>query len=832
MEQLKTKGSTERVKVLLETLKKRGFSDRSGEWFEKETLENIAVDENFIRIPIIERKAKAFKVMLEAMTNDKKYAHTRTYEIKPSELIVGVIPMGSLGFGKIFPNYLTDLEKDVAFFSNRDVVSVLGHNSPDYNRVLSVGLKGIISECVKRREIIKKERELREITQRERKSIWFFNAVEICCNAVVDYTRKFAALAEREAKKTDDETRKQELLEIARICRKVPYEPAETFHEALQSIYFVHLVFHSTGSHLSLGRLDQVLQPFLEKSLNAGETDLPKAQELVECFLIKCAERLTLTMNYIEKQDHCDFATGMGNNPFLVDQEASINQFMQNIVLGGQTHKGEDATNQCTYLFLNACAGVGLPTPVINVRFHKNSPEKLYYEVSRCSLNANNGQPVIYNDEVIVPGLNSENKIPLYEARDYVIDGCWEVLLNGKCDFTYNMVNLLPVLECTLNGGALMSGGTAQLRGRKMSLLTPLADKIETFDKLKEIFAKHLQLFTNKAGLQIYSFYCLEGSVTPVPFFSSMLGNCLERGLDKTWAGANYNIGGIVFIALPNVANSLVSIKKYVFDTRKYALEEVVKALKSDYNGKPEWQQMKKDFIQAPKFGNNDPEVNEVMKWLTETIHNSLKKAQDLSNYVYLDIPKKRDKEKVIKLRAMAEYEGPAMKERFGHNFNIVFTAGSGTFELYAHFGIGCAASADGRGKDQPVAPNCSPYSGTAVNGEGAILESLKDLGLNRFGTGVMTDICLEKNETTQEKLIEVYKKFIRSNGSILSLTIVGSEIIKEVYKLCNEVRAGLKPVEVLDEYADINVRVGGWNGPFITLSKVHQEDYIKRVIH
>ena len=183
-------------------------------------------------------------------------------------------------------------------------------------------------------------------------------------------------MAEKNAAKEQAKERKAELLEIARICRKVPLNPAESFYEAVHSIWFVHLALHSTASHLSLGRLDQILQPYLEKSLNDGSVTEARAQEIFECFLVKAAERLTLTTEFLEKQDHTDFATGMGANPFLVDQEVTVNQFMQNIVIGGQTPEGNDAVNKCTGLILEACASVGLATPVLNVRLHKGSSDK------------------------------------------------------------------------------------------------------------------------------------------------------------------------------------------------------------------------------------------------------------------------------------------------------------------------------------------------------------------------------------------------------------------------------------------------------------------------
>ena len=826
-------GSTERVERLLTLLRERGLSNRSEEWFTLDMLPDIAPDEAAGDLSLIERRAMAFKGMLEAMTNEAYSQKTRTYEIKPGELLVGIMPMGSLGLGKVFPNYLTPMEKDVAFYASRGVGSVLGHNSPDYSKVLKTGLGGILKICDKRLAAMRARRpDLIDKHWCKWKKFSFFKAVKTCCNAVVAYSVRFAELADRMACDEQDPVRKAELMEIARICRKVPLEPAESFYEAVQSIWTIHLAMHSTVSHLSLGRLDQVLQPYLEKSLAKGEIDEDKARELLECFFIKCAERLNLTMKYAVEQDHQDFGTGMGHSPFLVDQEATINQFMQNIVIGGQTRQGKDATNQCTFLFLDACRQVGLPTPIVNLRLHKNSSKELRKKAVECSLDGDNGLPVIYNDDIIIPAFSRHRDIPLEEARDYVVDGCWEVLMNGKCDFTYNMVNLMTVMECALNGGALLSSGTAQLRGLKMSYLSSLAPQLRTFEDLKKVFVKHLQLFTNKAGMQLYSFYALEGSVTPVPFFSAMLGDCLQKGVDKTWGGADYTIAGMVFIALPNVANSLAAIKEWVYDKGEYSLEEVVQALRNNFEKSDREKEMQGRFEQSPKFGNNLKEVDDIMAWLLDEVDYAVQQSEKLSDYIYLSQPKSaKEQSRVKRLRRMAEYEGASMRRRYGDSFNIIFTAGCGTFGQYVHFGIGCAASADGRKMNQPVAPNFSPYSGTAGNGVGAILESLSNLRLDRFGTGVMLDICLEKNETNEDLIDNVFSKFMKCNGSIMSLTVVGHSQIDKIYRLCNDVREGNKNPDVLDEYVDVSVRVGGWNGPFVTLTRIQQENYLRRMV-
>jgi formate C-acetyltransferase len=821
----------------------RSFTDRTHEWFEKEELPDLGNAKELENVSLVIRRALALKGMLQIMTKENG-PNIYSREIKDGELIVGNIPMGSLGFGKTFPNYLTDEEKHVAFFSSRDITSVLGHNAPDYSRLLKLGLKGIMEISQKGIDEVTALEEKKTLSVFEKKKRIFYEAVIISCEAVIEYANCFADLVEKKATgKTDEE--KAELLEVARICRKVPYEPAESFHEALQSIYFLHLTFHASNSHVSFGRLDQVLEPCLQNSLKKGEITLDRAQELVECFFIKCAERLTSTMEYAVKQDFADFATGMGNSPFLVDQEATLNQFMQNIVIGGQTIHGEDATNDSTYLILDACASLGIITPVVNLRLHKNSPIELVEKAAKASLTGNNGLPIIYNDEAIVPALQLNKKLSKEDTYDYIIDGCWEVLLNGKCDFTYNMVNMLTVMECTLNRGALLSSPSMYLRGQKQSYLSKKPEEIKTYEQFKSVFEEQLQYFVNKVCMQLYDNYCLEGSVTPVPLFSSLLGTCLERGVDKTSGGCEFNLGGVVYIAMPNAANSLASIKKWVFEKKKYSLTEVIEALKNNYGfggkespKKEVWNRIYQDFKNdTPKFGNSDAYVDNEMQYLLDISYKKLMKAEELCDEIYLSkVGEMSESElnkirRIRRLRRMAGFQNSSEDLNFGGHFSISFSAGCGTFAQYAMFGAGCAASADGRLQGEPVAPNFSPNSGTATHGEGAILSSLKNLRLDKYALGAIVDVCIPKDNVNKDYIENIYHKFIESNGSILSLTVPGAENIQKAYETCQEVRDEKKEQAELQEFADLNVRVGGWNGPFITLTEVQQDDYMERRI-
>lgn len=821
--------STSRTVGLLERLKIRAQGDRSGEWFRRSMFPEIG--KLYPEKPVIIRRALAFAAMLKAMTNAENSVTTGSYRIDDGELIVGVIPLGSVGLGKEFPRYMTVEERRLASITSRDEESMFGHNSPDFERVLQRGLRGIIDFSQSRTQFLKIDL-TSKLGQAEglKKKCDFYESVIICCEAVIEYARSFSKLARQMAVKEENETRKSELNLIADICNKVPEYPAETFHEALQSIWFTHLALHSTLDFVSLGRLDQMIQPYYEKSLHLNAITRDGAIELLECFLIKGAGRLNMTAAYLQKQDHLDFGTGLGTSPVFLDQVASANNFLQNVVVGGQTRDGRDATNECSFLILEASGNVGLPTPTIVVRLHANSPQPLLEKAADTLKRGHAGFPIIYNDESIVQAFVKDG-IPRADALDYVVDGCWEPILNAKCDWTFGMVNLLTVLECALNGGALLSSNPALLKGQKKSYATKPLTEMENFDELLDALKFHIRFFTDMVGLGIYRFYTIDASVTPTPFLSALIGNCLNKGVDKTWGGADYILGGIISIAAPNCANALMSIKKYVFEEKKYLPSQVIAALKSDYKSEDKrYDDMLIDFQKAPKYGNNFDEVDLIMRWVMDEFYAAVQNTSDLCEKIFLSRPNESDAEKIDSLRNLAGYSGYSMKERFGDDFTIRLTTGSGTFGQYVAMGWGVAASADGRNANKPVAPNCSPSSGTVTNGVGHIFSSIKKLGLDKFAAGVMNDLCIDEKYTATE-IARFLRAFVSNQGNLMSVSLADTDILIKVKNICDEVRSGKKDPSVLNEFTWLSVRVGGWNAPFVSFSSDQQNDYLKRII-
>lgn len=819
---------TPRIRQLRENLKKRAFGDRSGEWFIKTQLPDTA--QMYPNEHVIVRRAHAIDEMLKAMCDSDKFAYTHCYEIEERTLLAGIIPMGSNGLGKVFPNYLTEEELRVGSSTNKTEMALLGHNTINYEKVLNQGLSSIIeyAESILRPRLMKGP----EMAY-DKKA--FYRAVIISCRAVIEYSRRFGMLAEQEADRCKDEQRKKELKEMARICYKVPESRAETFYEAIHSIWLIHCCLHSSMDYMSLGRLDQVLNPYLEL-----EPDKEFARELIENFIIKAAGRLNFTTKYLVKQDHMDYNAALGIHPYYLDQRAGLNNFLQNIIIGGVKPDGQDATNECTYLILDAFRNVNLSTPGLYVRLHKTSPVRLLEEVAD-SLKETRNLPYILNDEVMIPamenalsyGENNPEKLAKYKelANDYCVDGCWEPILNGVSEWTFGMINGMTILECALNRGAALSSSPELLRGQK---LAPDYGESNSFESLKNILTKQIQFFVDQSALSMCLYYMTTEFVVPSPLVSALFGTCLEKGLDKSWGGAEYNLGGTILGGVPDMANTLAAIKTWVFDKQKYSLDEVLNALRNnfkaadngDFKTQRQFDNIKVDFFtNSPQFGNN-PEAAGMAKLILDRFHEAVFRSKDLAYKVFLD-PKGDDDPKVWALRAIAGYYGKALQTTLP-GFDLKFTAGLGTFEQYNWQGAGNAASA-ARNNGDPLSPNFTPASGTWHTTPSYLFDQFSRMGLNRFSAGVITDICL----TSDMMLKEIIETFIRKDGGMLSVTIA-SDQYQEIYEIAKatDQMEDLQTASVkLLSYSDIMVRVGGWNAPFITLPLSHMENYINRPV-
>jgi formate C-acetyltransferase len=874
---------TNRTKKLYDELIDKAQGDRSGEWFTQEMFPDLfsvdpkdyALDGEPGTETVLVRRAVAIDIMLKAMTDSENSKKTFTAEICGGDLLLGVMPMGSNGLGKVFPQFMTADELRAGSITNRNTMSLFGHNAMNYEKLLNSGLKSVIDKCdIKIREFADNEEKIRSetgvietdsITDQEseasrriynnKTSKDFYISVRIACKAVIDYAHRFSKIAGEAARNTAlSQERRAELEKMAEIAMKVPEFPAETFYEAMQSITFFHIALHASMNFISLGRLDQVLKKYVEK-----EQDKGRALEIMECFLIKLAGRLNLSSDYLYQQDHVDYAAVMGTHSYYVDQKAGVNNFLQNIVVGGKTPDGQDATNEATYLILQAFENVNLSTPGIYVRLHKNSPNELYEKVAR-SIERTKNNPSIINDEVMIEAMHralmqdtlkereahdetaakSKQDEMLKIARDFCVDGCWEPVLNGKSDWTFSMLNAMTALETSMNQGASLSPDIELFRGAKIA---PYAPMPASFEELMETYKTQLGFFVDQCVLSMFLYYMTDEYAAPSPLFSAFLDGCMERGRDKAWTGADYNLAGVIYGGVPNVINTLLGIRKWVFPQSgkgKYTLKEVTDAFRFNFKNTDPVQRsvhntytsIQIDFdMNTPKFGEDSAEVREISRNVLDICHNAVMDSAEFAKKVFQDKPDSENWKNVIALRRLTGYYGNSPCKKFGE-FKIKFTVGLGTFEQYNWQGRGIAASADRR-STEPLAPNFSPVPGTLYSGIAGLLSSFRHLELERFAGGAITDICPDESDGLDiGVIIKLLRKAIDDKAAMFTVSIGSEEIYREIYE--KALAAGRMTDKkdarrLLSPYAGINVRIGGWQTPFITLPISHMENYIRR---
>lgn len=455
----------------------------------------------------------------------------------------------------------------------------VGHISANYGKVMREGLNSVIAEAEKAKE------KFDFADAHQMKSLHFLESTIIANKAVIAFANRYADEAERLAAAEQNAARKAELLEIARICRKVPAEPAETFQEAVQSFWFIHLVIQleSNGHSISPMRFDQYCFPFYA----ASKASMPaeKAQELLDLMWIK--------LNALNKVRDENSTMAFAGYPMFM-----------NIIVGGQDREGKDATNELSLMLLQAAANTKLYAPSLSIRIHEGTPDVLYRkaaEVSRMGL----GVPAYFNDRIIIPALLSRG-LTLEDARDYGIIGCVEPQVGGKTEGWHDAAffNMAKVIELVLNNGY------DPRTGKQVGPQTGTVTEMKTFDDVMAAYTKQMEYFV---GLMCHADNMVDlahGQNVPLPFLSSLVEDCIGRGKSLQEGGAIYNFSGPQGVGVANAGDALTAIKKLCFDEKAISLPELKEIIDKDFEGAEEIRQML--INRAPKYGNDDDYADEI----------------------------------------------------------------------------------------------------------------------------------------------------------------------------------------------------------------------------
>ena len=722
--------------------------------------DGLAVEDMDAPLPM--RKARALARKLGAMPTD----------LWDGQLFAGSITLEwpRLHAERTFPEYATADEKAAAAKLGLTERSVFGHIVPDYERLLTKGLRGIAAEVAAQRPRAASAEETA-----------FLDSVDVAIDGVLHYAERLAERCDLEAERTDDAGRGDELRRMAANLRQSPAGPAQSFWQALQSVWLLHMVFHASMNGNAVGRLDQYGWPYLQRDLDTDVLDAERAAELVACFCLKFNERAQTNDEQrpeARSEEQLDFTRRTRHSTSSQlgtarDRLDATNHWLQNIIVGGLTPAGEDGTNALSHLLLESYGRNRMTNPLVTLRVHADTPEPLLRHACEI-LKGGGGMPALFNDEALVPALEGLG-IPTADARDYTNDGCWEVIIPGRTDFKFQRLSLMLCLEWALNRGRSRQedcvGGpdTGDPRG------------FASFDEVWDAFATQVDAMIGHVVERVVASADDRNVIAPVPLLSALIDGAVESRRDLTAGGARYRTYGMLAESASHAIDSLAAIRHVVFEQNEVSMAQLIDALDADFEGH---ETVRRRLLSTPHYGNGDPDADDlgraVMDLFTET----------------------------VRRHAAARDTG------------IKFPCGAATFSWYIGIGEGLGPSPDGRRAGEPVASNFSPALGRDMAGISAAIASYSAMGHEHLAAGGPLDLRLARRlvegEEGTQRMAGLVRGLVDLGGSMMTLTVADTE----------ELRAAQRDP---DSHRSLRVRMGGWCAYFTMLSGEQQDHHIRR---
>lgn len=635
------------------------------------------------------------------------------------------------------------------------------HLAVNYERILKDGLRGYEKR-------VKEYKATLDLTDPESIDKYcFYNAVLIVLEAVRNFANRYSVLAKDLAEKELNQERKIELLEISRICSKVPYEPAETFQEAVQSVWFIQLILQieSNGHSLSYGRFDQYMYPYYDRDIKNGTIKESEALELLTCLWIK-----TLTINKVRSQAHTLSSAG--------------SPMYQNVTIAGQTIDKKDAVNDLSFLVLKSVAQTRLTQPNLTVRYHKNINKHFLdecVEVMRLGF----GMPALNNDEIIIPSF-MDWQVKEEDAYNYSAIGCVETAVPGKWGYRctgMSYINFPRMLLCTMNNGVDLTSNKRFTKG--YGYFT----EIESYEELLKAWDKTIREITRYSVIVENVIDKASERDVPDILCSALTDDCIARGKTIKEGGAVYDFISGLQVGIANMADCLAAIKKLVYEEKKITRQELWNAILDDFSS-PENKKIQEMLIrEAPKYGNDDDYVDQL---IVEAYDSYIEEIEKYPNTRY--------------------NRGPIGGIRYAGTSSISANVGQGMSTM---------ATPDGRNAFEPLAEGCSPAHNSDKNGPTAVFKSVSKLRTNKITGGVLLNqkmtpqmLSTEENRQKLELLIKTF--FNRLHGYHVQYNIVSKETLIDAQK---------HP----EKHKDLIVRVAGYSAFFNVLSKKTQDDIIGR---
>lgn len=579
----------------------------------------------------------------------------------------------------------------------------------------------------------------------------------IACEALIIYGKRYSEYAKELAEKETDEDKKKDLLTIAKNCEVVPANKPETFHQAVQMYWFVHIGVTTElniWDAFSPGRFDQHLNPFYENDVENDILNRDMAKEILECLWIKfnnqpAPPKVGVTLK--ESGTYTDFA---------------------NINTGGITEDGKDGVNDVSYIILDVMDEMKLLQPSSNVQISKKTPSKFLKracEISRKGW----GQPAFYNTEAIIQELLEAGKT-IEDARCGGTSGCVETGCYGKEAYILTgYLNLPKILEITLNNGL------DPMSNKKLGIETGDPRSFKSYEDLFNAFKTQLNHFVNikvkgnNAIERIYSKHM------PAPLMSVIVDDCIKNAKDYNAGGARYNTKYIQGVGIGTITDSLTSIKYNVFDKKKFSMDELLEALKNNFDGHEAIYNMVVN--KTPKYGNDDDYADDLM--------------QDVFNSFYNEVTGRKSP-------MGAEYR-----------INMLPTT------CHVYFGEVMGASTNGRLSQKPLSEGISPEKGGDTNGPTAVIKSCSKMDHLKTGGTLLNQRfapAVVQGEEGLDNMSNLIRAYFNMDGHHIQFNVFDKNVLLAAQK---------NP----DEYKDLIVRVAGYSDHFNNLSRALQDEIIGR---
>ena len=645
---------------------------------------------------------------------------------------------------------------------NDDIITVgltngvSGETTCDHEKLLTIGLKGYMEEC---QENINKTMPK---CQLDEEKINFWQACIIQSQGLITYAHRMAEEAERQAAECKNRKRKKELLKIAENCRVVPENPPKTFQQALQMVWFAHVYFHievcTTAN--GFGRFDQYMWPFYKKDvLDEKNITEEEALEMLECLYLKACE-------VFEVRDRW-YATSFAGYPMW-----------EILVVGGQTPDGKDATNELSYVCLEAANQLKTTQPVMAVRVWEKTPEALIRK--GCEM-IQDGQanPGFFNDNAAMKMALGKG-CTIEEARDWTIVGCIQPgpgggATDGSPDAGY--VNMGKML------GFVLYNGIDPDTGKKMGLETGDPREFKNIEEFKDALKKQI--------LHHYRMVCdgynimqsMHQTRFPVIFAGMLTKGCVESGRSVQHGGAKYSTAGLYITGAANLADSIAAIEKCVFEDKDITMDELINALDKNFEGEERMRQLL--LNKPPKFGNDDEHVDGIYREMMQFIAENVQEWPDARGGKY--------------------------------SFNVHSQT------VNVSHGLVTGATPDGRLAGEPFCDNASPMMGRDVSGPTATVKSVASMGQENFHDGALFNLRFDPKGVAGEKGLKsiegVIKTYFKHGGEHIQINVVDDKTLKAAQK---------NP----EKYRGLMVRVAGYMAYFTELDKSAQDTIIYRTTH